>query len=140
MATITEMTPKLAEICDPGPLLQDLGRVTSDIVPMRHATVGILDEGRRTISGRVCASGVDAPSVMAVIAVLWLGPRTNKLVGGALRLRDVSSDYSFRIAARPVCVHRELARRQRVHRKLSSMHESNLALMRKACRLVKKPT
>jgi hypothetical protein len=73
-------------------LLQDVNRVTPDIVPTRHATVGMVDKDKQTISVEVGASGIEAPTVMVVISVLQPALLISMLVGRALRLRQVSSD------------------------------------------------
>jgi hypothetical protein len=96
LTTITEMTSRLAVMCDPRLILQDVSQVTRHTDPKRHATGGALDKERQTISP-VCASGIDTLTVV-VISVLRTTLLKNMPEGRALRLRDASSN---RRALRP---------------------------------------
>jgi signal transduction histidine kinase len=93
LGAIVEMTLRLAGEGDRAVLLQGISQIARKIIPAQYASIAVLDNNRQTITGRICANGMDAPSAMPVISVLRPGLLTNMLIQRrALRVRDVTSE------------------------------------------------
>jgi GAF domain-containing protein len=91
LVSVAEMGLKLAGARDTDLLLKRVSHFAREIMTAQFSYVNILDARRRTISGRVCFSGMAAADVLPAISVLRPGFLSNMLTAGsALRLRDVT--------------------------------------------------